>query len=121
MSVLIAKTAGECEQWTDVAVVVDVLRTSTTLCALLARGKKTVLGFDKAEDVTAFTSRHADFEVYSEQKLSVSHEDDSPYAASRASGRTPALVLSNEGMKALFAAKNASTVLVGGFAILYVG
>ena len=68
MSVLIAKTAGECEQWTDVAVVVDVLRTSTTLCALLARGKKTVLGFDKAEDVTAFTSRHADFEVYSEQK-----------------------------------------------------
>lgn len=119
MSVLIAKTAGECEQWTDVAVVVDVLRTSTTLCALLARGKKTVLGFDKAEDVTAFTSRHADFEVYSEQKLSVSHEDDSPYAASRASGRTPALVLSNEGMKALFAAKNASTVLVGGFCNFY--
>lgn len=119
MSVLIAKTAGECEQWTDVAVIVDVLRTSTTLCELLARGKKTVLGFDKAEDVTAFTSRHADFEVYSEPDIALSHEDDSPYAASRASGRTPALVLSNEGMKALFAAKNASTVLVGGFCNFY--
>lgn len=119
MSVLIAKTAGECEQWADVAVIVDVLRTSTTLCELLARGKKTVLGFDKAEDVTAFTSRHADFEVYSEQDIALSHEDDSPYAASRASGRTPALVLSNEGMKALFAAKNASTVLVGGFCNFY--
>ena len=119
MSVLIAKTAGECEQWTDVAVIVDVLRTSTTLCELLARGKKTVLGFDKAEDVAAFTSRHADFEVYSEPDISLSHEDDSPYAASRASGRTPALVLSNEGMKALFAAKNASTVLVGGFCNFY--
>ena len=119
MSVLIAKTAGECEQWADVAVIVDVLRTSTTLCELLARGKKTVLGFDKAEDVTAFKSRHADFEVYSEQNIALSHEDDSPYAASRASGRTPALVLSNEGMKALFAAKNASTVLVGGFCNFY--
>ena len=119
MSVLIAKTAGECEQWADVAVIVDVLRTSTTLCELLARGKKTVLGFDKAEDVTAFKSRHADFEVYSEPDIALSHEDDSPYAASRASGRTPALVLSNEGMKALFAAKNASTVLVGGFCNFY--
>lgn len=119
MSVLIAKTAGECEQWTDVAVIVDVLRTSTTLCELLARGKKTVLGFDKAEDVAAFKSRHADFEVYSEPDIALSHEDDSPYAASRASGRTPALVLSNEGMKALFAAKNASTVLVGGFCNFY--
>ena len=119
MSVLIAKTAGECEQWTDVAVIVDVLRTSTTLCELLARGKKTVLGFDKAEDVAAFKTRHADFEVYSEQDIAMSHEDDSPYAASRASGRTPALVLSNEGMKALFAAKNASTVLVGGFCNFY--
>ena len=119
MSVLIAKTAGECEQWTDVAVIVDVLRTSTTLCELLARGKKTVLGFDKAEDVTTFKSRHADFEVYSEQDIALSHEDDSPYVASRASGRTPALVLSNEGMNALFAAKNASTVLVGGFCNFY--
>ena len=119
MSVLIAKTAGECEQWTDVAVIVDVLRTSTTLCELLARGKKTVLGFDKAEDVAAFKSRHADFEVYSEPDIALSHEDDSPYAASRASGRTPALVLSNEGMKALFVAKNASTVLVGGFCNFY--
>lgn len=119
MSVLIAKTAGECEQWADVAVIVDVLRTSTTLCELLARGKKTVLGFDKAEDVAAFKSRHADFEVYSEPDIALSHEDDSPYAASRASGRTPALVLSNEGMKALFAAKNASTVLVGGFCNFY--
>lgn len=119
MNVLIAKTVDECEQWTDVAVVVDVLRAATTVCALLERGKKDVLVFGDADAAVAFAKAHPDFEVYSELELPVAHEDNSPYAASRSSARKPALVVTTAGTKAVTCARQASLVLVGGFCNFY--
>ncbi len=119
MNVLIAKTVDECEQWTDVAVVVDVLRAATTVCALLERGKKDVLVFGDAEQAVAFAKAHPDFEVYSELDLPVAHEDNSPYAASRSNARKPALVVTTAGTKAVTCARQASLVLAGGFCNFY--
>ena len=115
MNVLIAKSIEECEQWTEVVVVVDVLRASTTLCALLNRGKKDILVFDDPQKATVFAQAHGDFEVFSEQDLSVPHQDNSPYLASKSNARTPALLVSSIGTKTLLKMRQASLVLTGGF------
>ena len=119
MNVLIAKTVDECKQWTDVAVVVDVLRASTTLCSLLERGKKEVLVFDQADRAESFVKAHSDFEVYSDMDLSVSHEDNSPYLASKSNARRPALLVTAEGTPAMLCVREASLVLLGGFCNFY--
>ncbi len=119
MNVLIAKTIAECEQWADVAVVVDVLGTGSTLCSLLKRGKKDVLLFAEAKQAEAFAQTHGDFEVYCDEDLSVSHEGNSPYLASKASAHKPALVAGSSGAKAVMNLRNASTVLMGGFCNFY--
>ena len=87
MNVLIARTIAECEQWTDVAVVVDVLCASTTVCALLKRGKKEVLTFGNAAQAAAFVQAHGDFEVYSEVDFALPHEANSPYLAAKSNAR----------------------------------
>ena len=119
MNVLIARTIAECEQWTDVAVVVDVLCASTTVCALLKRGKKEVLTFANAAQAAAFVRAHGDFEVYSEVDFALPHEENSPYLAAKSNARKPALVLTAAGTKALEHLQQASLVLMGGFCNFY--
>ncbi|OUO56125.1 7-cyano-7-deazaguanine synthase QueC [Candidatus Avelusimicrobium gallicola] len=119
MNVLIARTIEECEQWTDVAVVVDVLCASTTVCALLKRGKKDVLAFGDAAQAAAFVQAHGDFEVYSDVDFALPHENNSPSLAAKSNARKPALVLTSAGTKALEHLKQASLVLMGGFCNFY--
>ena len=115
MNVLIAKTKEECAQWPDVAVVVDVLRTATTLCALLKRGKKDVLVFARSQEGEAFAAVHPEFEVYSNLPLSVPHRDNSPYLADKSSAKQPALLVTEDGTRALMSLSQAALVLAGGF------
>ncbi len=116
MNVLIAKTVAECEQWTDVAVVVDVLRTGTTLCELAKRGKKEILVFADVQQAAAFAQTHGDFEVFCPGDFPAPHADNSPYLASKSNARRPAMLCSEEGGKALLrGAGKASLVLTGGF------
>ena len=115
MNVLIAKTKEECAQWPDVAVVVDVLRTATTLCALLKRGKKDVLVFAQPQEGEAFAAVHPEFEVYSNLPLSVPHQDNSPYLADKSSAKQPALLVTEDGTRALMSLSQAALVLAGGF------
>ncbi len=115
MNILVAKSIAECEQWSEVAVVIDVLRAGTTACALMRRGKKEVLIFEDSSRADNFLQTHSQFEVYSDVSLTAEHKDNSPYLASKADARTPALLLTQCGTKAILRAKNASTILVGGF------
>ena len=66
MNVLIAKTKEECKVWTDNIVVVDVLRSATTICQLLQRGKRDVRVFEDVSKAVAFKEKNPQFTVYSE-------------------------------------------------------
>lgn len=121
MNVLIAKTKEECKVWTDNIVVVDVLRSATTICQLLQRGKRDVRVFEDVSKAVAFKEKNPQFTVYSELEFpqGFAHEDNSPYAASKADAGTPALVVTTAGTKALFGARQASQIFMGGFCNFY--
>lgn len=119
MNVLIARAREECTSWTDVAVVIDVLRGATTSCALLNRGKQDILLFEDGQKADAFLAHHADFEAFSDVQLSSAHADNSPYLASKSSAHQPGLLLASSGSKAAWAARRASVVLLGGFCNFY--
>ncbi|GEM_PF-11437 len=114
MNVLIAESSLDCEGWKGVAVVVDVLRTTTTLCALLSGKSKTALVCRHENVASAILAVHSGVTVFSEQKMKLSHEDNSPYLARKFSG-TASLVVSEEVFKAIQALKTASAILLGGF------
>lgn len=118
MNVLIARTKEECLYWKDNAVVVDVLRTATTACALLKRGKTDLLLFADQGKAAEFKARHPDFELYSDLVLDGA-QDDSPYEASRANAKTPAMLVSAAGTPAVFSLREANQVFLGGFCNFY--
>ncbi len=119
MNVLIARSKEECPSWPDVAVVIDVLRGATTACALLKRGKQDVLLFSDAQKADAFLAHHADFEAFSDEPLSATYADNSPYLASKSVARQPGLLLASAAGKAAWDARRASAVLLGGFCNFY--
>ena len=102
--------------WTGTAVVVDVLRSSTTLCALLASGKKKIRVFgDKKAALAAKTPRD---EFFSELDYPPSFRrfDNSPWQALHKSDKKrPAIVVTGAGTKAQLSLKKASRVLAACF------
>lgn len=119
MNILIARAKEECPSWTDVAVVVDVLRGATTACALLERGKRDVLLFKDGASASGFLARHTDFEAFSDEELSAPYADNSPYLASKSIARQPGLLLADSLSRAAFSLRNARTVFLGGFCNFY--
>lgn len=121
MNVLIAKTKEECKIWKDYVVVVDVLRSATTVCQLLHAGKKDVLIFENTDTAVAFRNEHPQYEVYSELQFpdGFEHRDNSPAVAAKADAKIPALVVTTAGTKAVFAAQQACQIFMGGFCNFY--
>lgn len=117
MNVLIAKNREECAGWTDVAVVVDVLRASSTVAALVQRSKKKVVLTDDPTKALVYKKAHPEYEIFSELAFpkGVEVTDNSPYLASKTSSSKPALVVTAAGTPALLSLKNASRVFMGGF------
>ena len=74
-----------------------------------------VLVFDDASRADTFLQTHSQFEVYSDVAVKAAHKDDSPYLASRSEARTPALLISHSGTKAMLRLQHASMVLLGAF------
>lgn len=99
------------------AVVIDVLRFSTTLCALLRAGRRRVR---VAKDARALSSaRDLDCaDVFSALRFRGPGRrfDDSPHQASQSRGNRPAYVAAPDGSEAVFAARRADAVLIGCFA-----
>ena len=115
MSVLITRSAEECFHWQGIAVVFDILNTSTTLCALVRKTPRNVLVCPEVATAQGIKTALPDLAVFSEVELPFSAEENSPYLAGKISSRKPALVVT-EGMgKALLALRKASAVVVGGF------
>ncbi len=115
MNVIIANTKEECSQWTGTAVVIDVLRGTTTVCALAKAGKKDILLFNDAQSLQIFAGEHAGLNIFSDMNVLLSHEDNSPYLASKAGSSHPAAILSQGVSAAVFSLKKAKKILLGGF------
>ncbi len=115
MNVLIAKTIEECKQWTEVAVIIDVLRDATTVCALLEKGKKELLVFGNVQQAAVFAKEHGEFEIYCEGDFQAAHEDNSPFLASKSNARKPALLVASSSTGHFIFSSQASLLFLGGF------
>ena len=116
MNILVAKNIGECARWNGTAVVVDVLYSSSTLCALLYKSKKRIVVVcPEVETTGSLLKEHPHLMVLSDQQIPFPHEEDSPCVAETLASRQPVLLFSAEMGKALQALQYASPVLLGGF------
>ncbi|NLO91968.1 MAG: 2-phosphosulfolactate phosphatase [Elusimicrobia bacterium] len=112
-----ATSARTCRTWTGTAVVVDVLRSSTTLCALLASGKKKIRVFGDKKAALAAKTRRDEFFSELDYPPSFRRFDNSPWQALNQSDRKrPAIVVTGAGTKAQLSLKKASRVLAACFA-----
>ena len=94
-----------------------MLRSSTTLCALLASGKKKIRVFGDKE--SALSARAPEDEFFSELDYPPGFQkfDNSPWQALHLSDKNrPAIVVTGAGTKAQLAMKKASRLLAGCFA-----
>ena len=116
MNVLIAKNKGECARWKGTAVVVDVLCSASTVCALVGKNAARAV-FVCAEEETAvsLTKQQPKWDVFSKLNLPFRAQADSPAVAQKFTGSTPALVVSGSLGGALQLLRSASLTLVGGF------
>lgn len=115
MNILISRTQEECFSWKQTAVVVDVLRTTATVCALLGKGARPVVVCGKEQIAARWKQSHPSAVVFSEKKLNSVYEDNSPYLASKLPSLQHALVVEEETTAAARALKHAGLVLLGGF------
>lgn len=102
------------------AVVVDVLRCSTTLCALLACGKKDVRVYsDKTAAVAARLAR-PETEFFSELEYPENFKkfDNSPWQALHSDPAKPAISITGAGTQAMLGCTRAKRILAGCFANL---
>ena len=100
------------------AVVIDVLRFSTTICALLKAGRKAIWVAQTPQALQQAPEPEG-ADVYSELKFDWPgrHVDNSPTIALSDGGREcPAYVTTTSGSRALWASRAAERVLIGGFA-----
>jgi len=116
MNVLIAKNTAECAKWKDTAVVIDVLRSTATVCVLLGKSSvRPVVVCPDEPTAQTVLARQKGFALLSEYNLSLKHGDDSPFIAGRLPARQPVCLVSAGTGLALQYLRNASTVLLGGF------
>lgn len=120
MNILLARTKAECQLWTETAVVVDVLCTATVLCELLNRKKAEILLASSEEVCAHYAQELKSAEIFSDPSISLKHEKESPFLASKADSRKPALIFSPFFAQACASLPQAHTVLAGGFCNFYV-
>ncbi len=117
MNIMIAKNREDCESWTGTAVVIDVLRSSTTICALLQRGKKNLRLYDDKQQAVAYKQAYPNTEFFSELEFEEKFEraDNSPFLAMKSAADKPGVIITTAGTPAVMSLKNANKILMGGF------
>ena len=115
MNVLIARTQEECSVWDKTAVLIDVFRTTATVCALLGKGARPVMLCKTAQTAMQWKSAQPAAAVFSEKKLDGVYEDNSPYLVSKLPAVQQALVVEEETARAAQALRKAGLLLLGGF------
>lgn len=117
MKITIAKSRAECAAWTGTAVVIDVLRSSATLCALLSAGKKEVRIYDDKNAAADYKRAHKNTDFFSELSFEEDFDktDNSPFLALKSSPSSGALLITTAGTPALMSLKNAAQIYMGSF------
>ena len=117
----IAAAPKEASSWKENAVAVDVLRASTTLCALLAGGCPEVRIYADRRRALAAARRDPAADFFSELELGLDFQkhDNSPHLAlTRARPSARAILITGAGTPALLSLRKAAQILVGCFANL---
>jgi phosphosulfolactate phosphohydrolase-like enzyme len=116
----IPRTKSECAKWKHTAVVIDVLRFSTTVCALLSKTGKKIFLFPKKAHALKYKRKNPKYELFSELDFkNVDKFDNSPYLAIRKSNpKVPKIIVTSSGTPAVMALKNSREILIGCFANL---
>ena len=115
MNILVAKSKEECSTWRGNAVVVDVLYTSTTACALLKQKDRLVGLCANEKTAQELTVLHPGLMLFSQQPLTLPHQDNSPYLAGKLPANQAVLLIEAEPARAIEALQQAKTILLGGF------
>ncbi len=99
------------------AVVIDVIRFSTTVCSLLRAGRSPVYVVEGPKSLR-WVPALSSCDVYSELTFSSPGRrfDNSPWLASKLDGGRPAAICTTTGSRAAFASGGADKVVIGGFA-----
>ncbi|MFA5161800.1 MAG: 2-phosphosulfolactate phosphatase [Elusimicrobiales bacterium] len=115
---MIAETPQQCAEWTGRAVVCDVLRCSTNICAMLKRGKPHVRVFADKDKAVAWHAGNPGGDFFSELDFPPEFEkyDNSPSQALQSDPRRPAVLVTGAGTKAILSLRNAEAVYIGCFA-----
>ncbi|MDR0645842.1 MAG: 2-phosphosulfolactate phosphatase [Elusimicrobiota bacterium] len=116
-TILTAKTKKDCIKWTKTAIVIDVLRSSSTVCALLQAGKKDIRLYADKKEAAAYKKINAAAEFFSELDFEEKFDkyDNSPSLAIKSSHLKPALIITTAGTPAVMALKKADKIFMGGF------
>ena len=116
MNILLANTPEECARWKGIVVIVDVLRTVSTVCVLLKReSSRAALLCASVQTAELLKKSKPGLVVLSEREMPFEHQDDSPYLASKLSSGKSVLVVSKDSGRAFQGATQASRILMGSF------
>jgi len=116
---IVCENKDQCFLWRGPAVVIDVLRFSTTLCALLTTGKQDIRIYSSKEKAVEYKDTTPNVEFFSELDFIPPFEkfDNSPHIAlTQSNPKRTAVMVTNSGTKALMALSKASNIFVGCFA-----
>jgi phosphosulfolactate phosphohydrolase-like enzyme len=116
--ILAASNPEECGDWSGAAVVVDVLRCSTNICAMLVRGKPFVRIYADKDAAVAWHDANPGSEFFSELDYPEGFVkyDNSPWQALHSDPAKPAVLVTGAGTRAMLSLKKASSLHVGCFA-----
>ncbi|MDR0291343.1 MAG: 7-cyano-7-deazaguanine synthase QueC [Elusimicrobium sp.] len=117
MKVKIAASVEDCAAWAGSAVVIDVLRSSTTVCALLSAGKKDIVLYGDKNFAAALKRKNPAVEIFSELEFpaDVKHKDNSPFTALKSKPSPQAVIVTTAGTPAIMTLKKAKNIFMGGF------
>ncbi|WP_424244843.1 queuosine biosynthesis protein QueC [Elusimicrobium posterum] len=117
MSIRIANSREDCKTWEGNAVVIDVLRSATTLCALINRGKKDIRIYGDKNLAAAYKTDYPGVELYSELTFDppVQKFDNSPYQASKSNADVAAALVTTAGTPAVLSLVKAKNIFMCGY------
>jgi phosphosulfolactate phosphohydrolase-like enzyme len=94
-----------------------VLRSSTTVCALLQAGKKNIRLYADKKKAASYKKINADTDFFSELDFEEKFDkyDNSPALAIKSSHLKPSLIITTAGTPAVMALKKADKIFMGGF------
>ncbi|MBP7795558.1 MAG: 2-phosphosulfolactate phosphatase [Elusimicrobiales bacterium] len=111
LNIDIAKNQYDVKNFKGIAIVIDFFRFSSTVVALLQRGKR-IKVFSDEKIALDFYKANNNYDFFSERKIDIKKYDNSPYLAMTEDIKNDVIVLTNSGSKAVNACINASVIII---------